>query len=102
MKIKSEDKEYLKKGIQGLIDQYGVMYIKNYMERYIVLTEDGSCGHKHRSLKQAMKCYNHFDRDRNVLLVEIPENRDISVSFIDHQLHKFGDMREIARAIENI
>ena len=72
------------------------------MERYIVLTEGRSCGHKHRSLKRAMACYNHFDRDRNVLLVEIPENRDISISFVDHQLIKFGDMREIARAIENI
>ena len=72
------------------------------MERYIVLTENSSCGHKHRSPKQAMKCYNHFDRDRNVLLVTIPENRDISISFVDHQLIKFGDMQEIARAIENI
>ena len=70
------------------------------MNRYIVLTENRSCGHKHRSLKRAMKCYDKYDRDRNVLLVTVPENRDISVSFIDHQLHKFGDMREIARAIE--
>lgn len=70
------------------------------MNRYIVLTEGRSCGHKHRSLKQAMKCYDKYDRDRNVLLVEIPENREISVEFVDHQLHKFGDMQEIARAIE--
>ena len=72
------------------------------MNRYIVLTENRSCGHKHRSLKRAMKCYDKYDRDRNVLLVEIPENREISVEFVDHQLHKFGDMQEIARAIENI
>ena len=71
------------------------------MERYIVLTEDGSCGHKHRSLKRAMACYNHFDRDRNVLLVTIPENRDINIPFVDHCLCKFG-LREIAQAIENI
>jgi len=72
------------------------------MTRYIVLTEDKCCGHKHRSLKRAMACYNRLDRNQNVLLVEIPENREISVEFVDHQLHKFGDMRDIARAIENI
>jgi len=49
-----------------------------------------------------MACYNHFDRDRNVLLATIPANRDINIPFVDHQLHKFGDMQEIARAIENI
>lgn len=70
------------------------------MERYIVLTENRSCGHKHRSIKRAMRCYNHFDRDQNVMLVTIPENREISVEFVDHQLIKFGNMQEIARAIE--
>jgi len=72
------------------------------MERYIVLTEDGSCGHKHRSLKRAMACYNHFDRDRNVMLVTIPANREISVEFVDHQLHKFGLMLDMAKNIEGL
>jgi hypothetical protein len=57
------------------------------MNRYIVLTEGRSCGHKHRFLDRAMKCYDHYDRTKNVLMATIPEeNRDFPVWIIDDML----------------
>ena len=32
MKIKPEDKEYLKRGIQGLINEYGMEYVRKHKE----------------------------------------------------------------------
>jgi hypothetical protein len=71
------------------------------MNRYIVLHEDGCCGHKHRSIDQAEKCYNHFDRDRNVIMVTLPEKyRKVDPLWIDHCLLKHTSMREMAEALE--
>ena len=71
------------------------------MNRYIVLTEDGCCGHKHRLINRAMKCYNHYDLTSNVLMVTIPpKNRMVDPLWIDHCLIRFTSMREMAEALE--
>jgi len=73
------------------------------MNRYIVLTEDKSCGHKHRLIDRAMECYNRLDRDHNVLLVTIPEeNKDIDPLWIDKCLLKWTSMVEMAEVIEGV
>jgi len=69
------------------------------MNRYIVLTEDGCCGHKHRLINRAMKCYNRLDRNRNALLVEMKDSR-IDPLWIDHCLLKRTSMREMAEALQ--
>lgn len=71
------------------------------MNRYIVLTEDKCCGHKHRSIKQAARCYDHYDLTRNVIMVTLPEkNKRVDPLWIDHCLLKHTSMREMAEALE--
>ena len=72
------------------------------MKRYIVLHENGCCGHKHRVFERAAKCYDHYDRTVNVMMVAITErNRRVDPLWIDHCLFlKHTSMREMAEALE--
>jgi hypothetical protein len=72
------------------------------MNRYIVLTEDGCCGHKHLHYGRALDCLDKFeDHGRPAMIAPIPkQNRMVDPLWIDHCLLKHTSMREMAEALQ--
>jgi hypothetical protein len=70
------------------------------MNKYIVLHEEGCCGHKHRSLNNAMRCYDHYDLTSNVVMVTLSEEcSKVDPMWVDHCMLKHTSMREMAEAL---
>ena len=57
------------------------------MNRYIVLTEDCSCGHQHRFYHKAVDCLDYFE-DHDIPAKIVQTSRLIDLLFIDKHLSK--------------
>jgi hypothetical protein len=70
------------------------------MTRYIVLTEDGSCGHMHRHYGKAVDCLDRFE-DNGIPAKLVGTVHNVDPLFIDKHLLKRTSMDEMAAFLQS-
>lgn len=67
--------------------------------KYIVLFNEGTCGHKHRNYGRAIDCLDKFE-DNGISGIIVATKRSINLLWIEHCLLKHTDMYDIVNALE--
>jgi len=70
------------------------------MNRYIVLTEGGSCGHMHRKIDRGVDCLDRFE-DNGIQANLIETVHNVDPLFIDKYLLKRTSVNEMAALLQS-